>query len=85
MNVKEKLKARDRQTLIRIERAEKAAAVLRVFFEGGFKTFDALNAIVMNYYPELSEKRLWDFWHFRVFDEDMCEALNDVFEKLKAE
>ena len=85
MIVTEKLKARDRQTLNRIESAEKAASVLRIFFEKGFKNFDALKAIVMNYYPELSEKRLWDFWHFRIVDEDVCEILNDVFEKLKAE
>jgi len=81
----EKLKQRDFKTLARIENAQKSSNILRSFFDKGFKSFDALRAIVLNYYPEISETRLWDFWHFRIFDEEISSALFDVFEKLKSE
>lgn len=80
-----KLKQRDFKTLKRIEAAQKGSQVLRDFFEKGFKSFDALKAIVLNYHPEIPETRLWDFWHFRIVDEDISAALIDVFEKLKSE
>lgn len=80
-----KMKQRDFKTLKRIEAAQKASQVLYDFFEKGFKSFDALKAIVLNYYPEIPENRLWDFWHFRIVDEDISDSLIDVFEKLKAE
>lgn len=79
------LKQRDFKTLRRIETAQKSSNVLRGFFDKGFKSFDALKAIVLNYYPEISESRLWDFWHFRIVDEAISDSLIDVFEKLKAE
>lgn len=83
--IKQPLKLRDTQTLRRIETAQKSSNVLRGFFDKGFKSFDALKAIVLNYYPEISESRLWDFWHFRIVDESISDSLIDVFEKLKAE
>jgi hypothetical protein len=79
------LKQRDFKTLRRIETAQKSSNVLRGFFDKGFKSFDALKAIVLNYYPEMSESRLWDFWHFRIVDESISDSLIDVFEKLKSE
>ena len=79
------LKQRDFKTLRRIETAQKSSKVLKDFFEKGFKSFDALKAIVLNYCPEIPETRLWDFWHFRIVDEEITDALADVFEKLKAE
>lgn len=79
------LKQRDFKTLRRIETAQKSSKILKDFFDKGFKSFDALKAIVLNYYPELPEGRLWDFWHFRIVDEEITTALEDVFEKLKAE
>lgn len=79
------LKQRDFKTLRRIETAQKSSNVLRGFFDKGFKSFDALKAIVLNYYPEISESRLWDFWHFRIVDESISDSLIDVFEKLKSE
>ena len=79
------LKQRDFKTLRRIETAQKSSTVLRGFFDKGFKSFDALKAIVLNYYPEISESRLWDFWHFRIVDESISDSLIDVFEKLKSE
>jgi hypothetical protein len=82
---KNMLKQRDFKTLRRIETAQKSSNVLRGFFDKGFKSFDALKAIVLNYYPEISESRLWDFWHFRIVDESISDSLIDVFEKLKSE
>jgi hypothetical protein len=79
------LKQRDFKTLRRIETAQKSSKILKDFFDKGFKSFDALKAIVLNYYPELPEGRLWDFWHFRIVDEEITASLEDVFEKLKAE
>ena len=80
-----KLKQRDLKTIKRIDTALKSSKVLKAFFEKGFKSFDALNAIVSNYHPDIPQGRLWDFWHFRIVDEDICEKLSDVFEKLKSE
>lgn len=80
-----KLKQRDLKTIKRITATQKSSNVLRGFFDKGFRSFDALKAIVLNYYPEISESRLWDFWHFRIVDEDIAESLEDVFEKLKSE
>lgn len=79
------VKQRDFKTLKRIENAQKSANILRLYFDKGFKSFDALKAITLNYYPEIPETRLWDFWHFRIVDEEIALALEDVFEKLKAE
>jgi hypothetical protein len=81
----EKLKQRDAKTLVRIKTAQKSANVLKLFFEKGFKSFDAIKAVVLNFYPDLNEKKLWDFWHFRIIDEEIVEVLEDVFDKLKAE
>jgi hypothetical protein len=80
-----KIKQRDSKTEKRIQAANRNATILQLFFDKGFKSFDALKAIVLNYYPEMSEKRLWDFWHFRIFDQDISDCLEDVFEKLKSE
>lgn len=81
----DEMKQRDFKTLKRIEIAQKSSNVLRDFFDKGFKSFDALQAIVLNYYPELSQNKLWDFWHFRIIDEEIAETLTAVFEKLKSE
>jgi hypothetical protein len=81
----EKLKQRDIKTLKRIETAQKSSTILRSFFDKGFKSFDALKAIVQNFNPEVNENKLWDFFHFRIIDEDIAEILTDVFEKLKSE
>lgn len=81
----ENLKQRDTKTLKRIENVQNASKVLRGFFDKGFMSFDALKAIVLNYYPDIDPNRLWDFWHFRIVDEDITNSLNDVFDKLKAE
>lgn len=80
-----KVKQREFKTLKRFDIALKSSKVLRNFFEKGFKSYDALSAIVFNYCPEISENRLRDFWHFRIIDEDICEKLIDVFDKLNNE
>ena len=75
----------DHVILERIENARRSAEVLSVFFEKGFTSFEALKAVVIFYYPKMSEKRLWDYWNFRIVDEVISDALEDVFEKLKTE
>lgn len=80
-----KLKQRDYKTKKRILAIQKSSNILYLFFDKGFKSFEAIKAIVLNYYPEISESRLWDFWHFRNLDSDIADCLEDVFEKLKSE
>ena len=79
------LKQRDYKTLKRIDAAKRSSILLRSFFEKGFRSFEALYAIVLQYYPEVAEQRLLGFWHFRVFDEEIYIILETVFEKLKSE
>ena len=79
------MKQRDFKTLKRFETASEASKVLRSFFDKGFKSFDAFKAIVLFYDSEISEKRLYDFWHFKSVDKKMCERIINVFEKLKSE
>lgn len=80
-----KKNVRDYKTLQRIKIVQSSSNILHEFFDKGFKTFDALKSIVLHYYPEMPELKLYDFWHFRRVDSDVCEALEDVFEKLKNE
>lgn len=85
VDVNKIMKPRDVKTLRRFEMARKQADILKQFFNSGFRKFEALSAITLNYYPEIPESRLSDFWHFRNIDEDICVKLEDVFEKLKQE
>ncbi len=84
-DILEKNKLREDKTLKRFETALKSSKILRSFFDKGFKSFDAFKAIMLNYYPEITEKKLWDFWHFRIIDEEVCDKIVDVFDKLKNE
>lgn len=84
-DVLEKNKQREVKTLKRFETALKSSKILRSFFDKGFKSFDAFKAIMLNYHPEITEKKLWDFWHFRIIDEEVCDKIVDVFDKLKNE
>jgi hypothetical protein len=79
------LKQRDMKTLNRIISAQKSSQILKSFFDKGFKSFEALKSIVQNYYPEIDENRLYDFWHIRIFDSEIIEVLESVFDKLKIE
>jgi hypothetical protein len=85
MKSKQKLKPREVQNKNRFETVHKSSGVLLLFMQRGFMNFDAVKAIVLNYYPTISEARLWQFWHFRIFDNDIADALLDVSEKLKCE
>ena len=73
------------KTLKRFENAQKATKALQDFFARGFKSFDALKAIVLYYFPEITEVRLWDFWNQRISDDDIIDALDKVYENLKSE
>jgi hypothetical protein len=80
-----KYSPRDLRTFKRIETVNNSSNVLMYFFKNGFRNFDALKAIVLHFYPEVDEKRLWNFWHFRQVDGNICDVLELVIEKLKAE
>jgi len=75
--------AREFKTLKRFDVALKSSQILKTFFDNGFKSYDALKAIVQFYYPKVDEAKLWDFWHFRSLDGEIVETLENVFEKLK--
>lgn len=75
----------DINTLERINVAGRISELLRKFFDKGFRGFDAFKSIVVNYYPDVDEKRLQDFWHFRNINSDLCNIVEDVLEKLKQE
>jgi hypothetical protein len=86
MPIKEiKMKPREIQTLSRFENSVKSSVLLKDFFNKGFNSFIALRAIVSNYYPEITERELFDFWNLRKFDEELYLKLGNVFEKLKSE
>lgn len=77
-----KIKQRDLKTLVRFETANNTSSILIRFFNKGFKSYDSFRAIILNYHPEIQDKRLWDFWHFRIIDNDICSKVINVFDKL---
>lgn len=79
-----KLKQRDLKTLQRFETANTTSNVLINFFNKGFKSYDSFRAIILNYHPEIQDKRLWDFWHFRIIDSEICTKAQEVFNKLES-
>lgn len=81
----ENLKQREVKSLNRFKSVQRSIIILRNFFDKGFTSYEALKAIVKNYYPELDENKLYDLWHIRTFDEELVGVLENVFEKLKAE
>lgn len=81
----ENLKQREVKSLNRFKSVQRSVEILRSFFDKGFTSYEALKAIVKNYYPELDENKLYDLWHIRTFDEELVGVLENVFEKLKAE
>ena len=77
-----KIRQRDLKTLIRFQTAYNSSNIMMEFFNKGFKSYDSFRAIILNYYPEIEDKRLWDFWHFRIIDNDICNKVIDVYNKL---
>jgi hypothetical protein len=77
-----KIKQRDLKTLIRFQTANNSSNIMISFFNKGFRSYESFRAIILNYYPEIEDKRLWDFWHFRIIDNEICKKAIDVFNKL---
>lgn len=79
----EKIKQRELKTLNRFETANRTSTILTHFFNNGFKSFESFKSIILNYHPEITDKKLWDFWHFRIIDIEICDKVIYVFDKLK--
>ena len=82
---KKDLKQRDFKTLQRIEYFRSTSDLLKEFFEAGFRSFDALKTIVVFYFPDVDERKLWNYWQFKIMSQEISDVLLDVFEKLKKE
>lgn len=52
--------------------------LLAWFKECGFDTWEALKAIVLHYYPEVTEVKLLDFWNCKVLDREVLTKLEWV-------
>ena len=52
--------------------------LLAWFKECGFDNWEALKAIVLHYYPEVTESKLKDFWDCKVIDREVLTKLEWV-------
>ena len=77
------LTIREKETINRFETFHACSAILREFFGMGFKSFDALKAIMIFYYPDIDLVRLKRFWNCQLMDKEIIEKVKIVFEKLK--
>lgn len=82
---KPKLSIREMETINRFETYNKCSEILRDFFLMGFKSFDALKAIVQFHYPDIDLVKLKRFWNCQLMDKDIVEKVITVFEKMKNE
>lgn len=80
-----KLTIREKETINRFETFHTCSAILRSFFQMGFKSFDALKAIMLFHYPNIDMVKLKRFWNCQLMDSEIVEKVKVVFEKLKAE
>ncbi|OWP76070.1 hypothetical protein JJC03_13165 [Flavobacterium oreochromis] len=76
------MKKRELSTLKRIELVQRSSSLLMCFFNKGFRSFDAFKAVIQNYYPEIPESKVFDFWHFRNVSEEVCDKIELVLELL---
>ncbi|MCH4830598.1 MULTISPECIES: hypothetical protein [Flavobacterium] len=72
------MKKRELSTLKRIELIQRSSSLLMGFFHKGFRSFDAFKAVIQNYYPEIPESKVFDFWHFRNVNEEVCNKIELV-------
>jgi len=49
----------------------------------GFKSFDALKAIMQFHYPDIDLIKLKRFWNCQLMDRDIVLKVETVFEKMK--
>ncbi|MFK7050629.1 MULTISPECIES: hypothetical protein [Flavobacterium] len=76
------MKKRELSTLKRIELIQRSSKLLIGFFNKGFRSFDAFKAVIQNYYPEIPESKVFDFWHFRNINKEICDKIEQVLELL---
>jgi len=80
-----KLTIRENETINRFDTFYKCSEILREFFKMGFKSFDALKAIMMFHYPDIDLVKLKRFWNCQLMDKEIVLKVVTVFEKLKNE
>jgi len=76
---------REKETINRFETFHKCSSILREFFNMGFKSFNALKAIMQFHYPDIDLVKLKRFWNCQLMDKDVVQKVVTVFEKLKNE
>jgi len=80
-----KMTIREKETINRFETFNKCSSILREFFGMGFKSFNALSAIMQFHYPDIDLVRLKRFWNCQLMDKEIVEKVTVVFEKMKNE
>lgn len=80
-----KLTIREMETRNRFDTYYECSVILRSFFQMGFKSFDALKAIMIFHYPDIDMIKLKRFWNCQLMDKDIVSKVVVVFEKLKNE
>lgn len=79
-----KLNIRECETINRFRVYSECSEILIEFFEMGFRSFDALKAIVLHQYPEIDLVKLKRLWNCQLMDKDVFEKVKSVFNKLKS-
>ena len=79
-----KMTIREKETINRFETFHKCSTILREFFNMGFKSFNALKAIMQFHYPDIDLVKLKRFWNCQLMDKDIVNKVVFVFEKLKS-
>jgi hypothetical protein len=80
-----KLTIRETETINRFETFIKCSEILRDFFNMGFRSFNALKAIMQFHYPDIDLIKLKRFWNCQLMDKDIVSKVVTVFEKMKNE
>lgn len=79
------LTKREKATKKRFENVERVNQVLKLFFNNGFKSLEALTPLAQFYYPEFTDAEIKNFFHFRKLTDDMIAKMENVLEQLKKE
>lgn len=80
-----KLTIRETETKNRFDTFYECSEILRTFFDMGFKSFNALKAIVQFHHPDIDLIKLKRFWNCQLMDKEIVSKVKIVFEKLKNE
>lgn len=76
---------REKASLDRFETFYKCSKILKQFFEMGFRSYSAFQAIVMYQYPDVDLVKLKRFWNCIGIDEVIAMHVQAVFDNLKKE